>query len=60
MGIDFGRQFPREFVELTFAIASRQLWDGSATSNQAREALCIAGVQGNLAHKKTPTPLGTS
>ena len=26
LGIDFRRQFPCKFVELTFAIASRQLW----------------------------------
>ena len=28
MGIDFGRQFSCELFELTFAIASRQLWGG--------------------------------
>ena len=27
-GIDFWRQFPCKFMELTFAIASRQLWGG--------------------------------
>ena len=28
MEIDFGRQFPSQFVELTYAIASRELWGG--------------------------------
>ena len=29
VGIDFWRQFPFKFMELTFAIASRQLWGGT-------------------------------
>ena len=30
VGIDFGRPFPCKFVELTFAIAQRQFWDGES------------------------------
>ena len=48
-GIDFRRQFPCNFVNLTFAIASRQLWGSEGL--RFAHSMCL---QGYLVHKKHP------